>query len=511
MAFIEAKDYRFFYPDEVAPAVFVEQMEIKQGTITLLVGPSGCGKTTLLRKLAGETGIRGREEGSLINQAKGCAYVWQNPDNQIVTDRVSYEIVFGLENIGMEQQQMKRRLAEVISSFGLENLVMRDTMTLSGGEKQLLNIASGLAMNPELMILDEPTSQLDPVAARRIYDLIRQINEEFGVTIVIAEQRLEDLVAFVDEVLCMADGKIEKMGEPRTIQSQLKGTIFEEFLPSYLKLEDGLLTKKEARIWFEQNYESAVFPDGKEEKIERKQTSSQDFSLKNISFRYEKKSPDVLKETKGRFAANTISCLVGGNGSGKTTLLRLMARQFRPYHGKMSSVNFSYLPQNPMYLLLEETVQKEWDKMSQCSKDLFLRFGLEGLKKRNPQDLSGGEKQRLALCVALGKEADYYFLDEPTKGMDAKSKKIFGEVLKEWTKKEKSIVMVSHDMEFTAKYADEISLLYQGEIIVQCPVREFMEENQFYTTGMNRVTRRVNPHIITIEDVKKYAKRKNSQ
>ena len=155
MAFIEAKDYRFFYPDEVTPAVSVEQMEIKQGTITLLVGPSGCGKTTLLRKLAGETGIRGREEGSLTNQAKGCAYVWQNPDNQIVTDRVSYEIVFGLENIGMEQQQMKRRLAEVISSFGLENLVTRDTMTLSGGEKQLLNIASGLAMNPELMILDE--------------------------------------------------------------------------------------------------------------------------------------------------------------------------------------------------------------------------------------------------------------------------------------------------------------------------------------------------------------------
>ena len=188
-----------------------------------------------------------------------------------------------------------------------------------------------------------------------------------------------------------------------------------------------------------------------------------------------------------------------------------MAGQFRPYHGKMSSVNFSYLPQNPMYLLLEETVQKEWDKMSQCSKELFLRFGLEELKKRNPQDLSGGEKQRLALCVALGKEADYYFLDEPTKGMDAKSKKIFGELLKEWTKMEKSIVMVSHDMEFTAKYADEISLLYQGEIIVQCPVREFMEENQFYTTGMNRVTRRVNPHIITIEDVKKYAKRKNSQ
>ena len=492
MAFIEAKDYRFFYPDEVTPAVSVEQMEIKQGTITLLVGPSGCGKTTLLRKLAGETGIRGREEGSLTNQAKGCAYVWQNPDNQIVTDRVSYEIVFGLENIGMEQQQMKRRLAEVISSFGLENLVTRDTMTLSGGEKQLLNIASG-------------------VAARRIYDLIRQINEEFGVTIVIAEQRLEDLVAFVDEVICMADGKIEKIGEPRTIQSRLKDTIFEEFLPSYLQLEDGLLTKKEARIWFEENYKSTVLPDVDEEKIERKQTSSQDFSLKNIWFRYEKKSPDVLKETKGRFAANTISCLVGGNGSGKTTLLRLMAGQFRPYHGKMSSVNFSYLPQNPMYLLLEETVQKEWDKMSQCSKELFLRFGLEELKKRNPQDLSGGEKQRLALCVALGKEADYYFLDEPTKGMDAKSKKIFGEVLKEWTKKEKSIVMVSHDMEFIAKYADEISLLYQGEIIVQCPVREFMEENQFYTTGMNRVTRRVNPHIITIEDVKKYAKRKNSQ
>ena len=501
MAFIEAKDYRFFYPDEVEPAVFVEQMEIKQGTITLLVGPSGCGKTTLLRKLAGETGIRGREEGSLTNQAKGCAYVWQNPDNQIVTDRVSYEIVFGLENIGMEQQQMKRRLAEVISSFGLENLVMRDTMTLSGGEKQLLNIASGLAMNPELMILDEPTSQLDPVAARRIYDLIRQINEEFGVTIVIAEQRLEDLVAFVDEVLCMAHGKIEKIGEPRTIQAQLKGTIFEEFLPSYLKLEDRLLTKKEARIWFEGNYESAVFTDGEEEKIERKQTSSQDFSLKNISFRYEKKSPDVLKETKGRFAANTISCLVGGNGSGKTTLLRLMARQFRPYHGKMSSVNFSYLPQNPMYLLLEETGQKEWDKMSQCSKNLFLRFGLEGLKKRNPQDLSGGEKQRLALCVALGKEADYYFLDEPTKGMDREHSRKFGELLRKLTDQGKTIFIVSHDLEFCAEYADRVGMMFDGKIEGIDEPSKFFAQNYFYTTECAKITRDFEKVIILPQEV----------
>ncbi len=510
MAFIEAKDYRFYYPEQVEPAIDLSYCHIPQGTICLLAGPSGCGKTTFLRQLAKENGLQGREEGTLTNRAEGIAYVWQEPENQIVTDSVSYEIVFGMENQGMPAEQMRRRLAEVVTAFGLEDLVTRDTMALSGGEKQILNVASSLAMNPELMILDEPTSQLDPVAAARLYALLHQINEELGVTIVIAEQRLEDIVPLADQMICMKEGRIVAAGDPRMVFDRIRGTECEEFFPSYMQLGENLLTKKEARIWLEKHYRSQERGEDKPHAESGDLDKAADtIVLKRVYFRYGKKEKDVLDSCSVKFPKRKRTCLVGGNGSGKTTLLRLLAGHLAPYQGKMlpKMLQTSYLPQNPSYLFLEESVRAECDTMTEKGRELAQQFGLTSLLDRHPSDLSGGEKQRLALCRVLGKEAELFLLDEPTKGLDAGFKRILGELLHEMVKKGKTVLFVSHDMEFAARHADEIAFLYQGQIVIQTEARVFFEENQFYTTSMNRVARRVNPHIITLEDVAYYAEK----
>lgn len=510
MAFIEAENYRFYYGEQIEPAVAIQQCQFAQGTISLLAGPSGCGKTTFLRQLAREQDLQGREEGHLVNRAKGTAYVWQDPDNQIVTDTVSYEIMFGMENKGVPVNQMRRRLAEIVTVFGLEELAERNTMELSGGEKQLLNVASSLFMNPELILLDEPASQLDPVAAVRLYDLLRRINEELGVTIVIAEQRLEDLVPLVDQMICMEEGRILAAGEPQQVFTQVRGTECETWFPATMRLSDGLLTKKEARLWFEENYRPKDRKLEKSDRREWKPEKQQDLLvIKDLYFRYEKKERDILRSCCGGFPRGEITCLAGGNGSGKTTLLRLIAGQIRPYHGRLrpASLSTAYLPQNPSYLLLEETVQAEWEAMTEKGRKLAERFLLTSLGDRHPSDLSGGEKQRLALSLVLGQEAELYLLDEPTKGMDAGAKQIFGKVLQEMTAEKKTIVIVSHDMEFAARYVNRMALLYQGQIVLQTEAREFFEENHFYTTSINRVARRVSPHIITIGDVEAYAEK----
>lgn len=510
MVFIEAENYQFYYPEQIEAAISIEHCRIYQGAVCLIAGPSGCGKTTFLRQLAGISGIQGEQKGILVNHAKETAYVWQDIENQIVTDTVRYEILFGMENKGMPQNQMKRRLAEVVTAFGLEELAGRNTMDLSGGEKQLLNVASSLAMNPDLIILDEPTSQLDPVAAVRLFDLLRRINEELGVTILIAEQRLEDLVPLADQMICMEAGEIVADGRPCDVLSKVFSTESESLFPAYMRMAPGILTKKDARLWFESHYQAREETAcAKKSLCGNRRTES--VVIKKLCFRYEKKGKNILNECSAILPAGKTTCLLGGNGSGKTTLLRLLDRQIYACRGKIlpDSVRTSYLPQNPVWLFLEESVQAECAVMTEQGQKLVNRFGLSRMMHRHPLDLSGGEKQRLALAHVLGKEAEMYLLDEPTKGLDAKMKCILGEVIGSLAVKGKTVLIVSHDMEFIAHYADQICFLYEGQIVVQTDTRDFFEENQYYTTSINRVARRVSPHIITIEDVEHYAEKSN--
>lgn len=451
MAFIEAEDYRFFYPEQTEPALDVSHFSVEKGSFVLLTGPSGSGKTTLLRQLAKETMLQGRTVGNLECQAERCAYVWQNPDSQIVTDRVEYEIVFGLENMGMQKEQMQRRLAEVVTFFGLEELAGRDTMNLSGGEMQTVNVAAGVAGNPDLLLLDEPTSQLDPVAARKLYELLRQINEELGVTIVLAEQRLEDVVLLADQMGVMCEGKMIAQGTPAQVYDRVSQSEAICYFPSYMRLYHEWsgtgqcpLSMKEVRQWFEAEFIVRT-PDESSEKKEEQTENTDTILCRNLFFRYEKNLPDVLNECSCEFSKGRITCLAGGNGSGKTTLLEVLAGRYRPYHGRIKNrpEKCSVLPQQPSYLFLKDTVEKECRNAPERTQELLRRFGMACLMKRNPADLSGGEMERLGLSLVLGQEADMYLLDEPSKGLDFQAKNILGEVLQEMKREGKTILVMS--------------------------------------------------------------------
>lgn len=453
-----------------------------------------------------QSGWEGREEGVLCNHAHQTSYVWQNPEGQIVTDRVEYEIIFGLENMGMTKERMRRRLAEIVTNFGLEDLMKRDTMDLSGGEKQFLNVASCMAMNPQLLLLDEPTSQLDPIAARQLYDMIHHISEEYGTTIIIAEQRLEDIVPFADNMLVMEKGMVVAQGTPRDIYADLRGTKYNAFFPTYMKLFAGrtVLTKKEARLALEQEYAS-------QQEITLPQVEKDEplsfIECRNLSLRFEKNGKDILAKCCCKIPKEQITCLVGGNGSGKTTFLRVLAGLLLPYEGKIKGLpqSMQYLPQNPLYLFMEDTVAGE---LSGIEEELQAPWQLSEFAQRHPEDLSGGERQRLGLCKILSQEAECYLLDEPTKGLDFPMKEILMKRLQELKQHGKTILVVSHDMEFTARLADLVAMMFEGEIVVMERTRDFFEGNQFYTTAMHRIAGQLNSHIIVEEDVNLYAKKK---
>lgn len=453
-----------------------------------------------------QSGWEGREEGVLCNHAHQTSYVWQNPEGQIVTDRVEYEIIFGLENMGMTKERMRRRLAEIVTNFGLEDLMKRDTMDLSGGEKQFLNVASCMAMNPQLLLLDEPTSQLDPIAARQLYDMIHHISEEYGTTIIIAEQRLEDIVPFADNMLVMEKGMVVAQGTPRDIYADLRGTKYNVFFPTYMKLFAGrtVLTKKEARLALEQEYVS-------QQEITLPQVEKDEplsfIECRNLSLRFEKNGKDILAKCCCNIPKEQITCLVGGNGSGKTTFLRVLAGLLLPYEGKIKGLpqSMQYLPQNPLYLFMEDTVAGE---LSGIEEELQAPWQLSEFAQRHPADLSGGERQRLGLCKILSQEAECYLLDEPTKGLDFPMKEILMKRLQELKQHGKTILVVSHDMEFTARLADLVAMMFEGEIVVMERTRDFFEGNQFYTTAMHRIAGQLNSHIIVEEDVNLYAKKK---
>lgn len=445
-----------------------------------------------------------------MNRAERTAYVWQNPASQIVTDRVEYELVFGLENLGMTREEMQRRLAEVVTFFGLEELLDRDTMMLSGGEMQTLNVAAAVAMNPDMLLLDEPTSQLDPVAAKRLYQLLEQIHEELGITIVMAEQRLEDVVGLADCMVIFHEGKCLAAETPQRIWEEVKETEFISFFPSYIQCyqeysenEELLLSKKSVRKWFEESFTENV-----NTAVPTKVLMKEKITAKDLYFRYEKKGRDVLCGCCFEFPLEQIVCLSGGNGSGKSTLLEILSGRFTAYHGRIKKVPESriLLPQQPRYLFLEDSLDYYYQRDRDVA-ELAGYFDIHLLAERHPADLSGGELQRFALSYVLSREADLFLLDEPTKGMDPVNKKRLGTLLKKMTETGKTVIMVSHDMEFAAQYADCMALMFGGKTELVDETQKFFEENQFYTTGMNRVARGVSRHIITQGDVALYAKK----
>ena len=541
MTQFEIKDLSFFYPTRKKQATLDHvSLTIRKGEYVVLCGKSGSGKTTLLRhlktvlsphgKLTGEVRFNGvpLKDVSHRDQAAKIGYVMQNPDDQIVTDKVWHELAFGLESLGTDQKTMRSRVAEMACYFGIQDWFHRDVANLSGGQKQLLNLASIMAMQPEVLILDEPTSQLDPIAASDFLNTVRKINIELGTTVIITEHRLEDIFPYADRAVVMEHGKVVADNTPRNIGSLLWEQQSEMFaaMPTPVRVFYGAsgdgscpLTVREGRNWL-----SGIFPETPQNvslppEPERPEGEELALSLNELWFRYEKNSRDVLRGVSAEVPKGSMFAIVGGNGAGKSTTLKAVCGICKPYRGKVKVFGkpvekykanelfqncLSMLPQDPKSLFVKKTVREDLAEMTK-DKDEITRISevceITALLDSHPYDLSGGEQQRAALAKVLLTNPRLLLLDEPTKGIDSFFKEKLALVLRKLTEQGITIVMVSHDVEFCARYADLVTMFFDGQMVTTDTPRRFFGSNSFYTTAANRMSRCVFHQAVTAEDV----------
>ena len=536
MAKSVVRDLSFTYPNGKHKALDGVSFDVREGEFVLVVGRSGCGKSTLLRSLkpllaphgerTGEILFDGRSVDSLTEreQAERIGFVFQHPDDQIVTDKVWHELAFGLESLGLNRSVMRARAAEMASYFKLDSVFMKDVSELSGGQKQLVNLASVMAMKPDLLILDEPTSQLDPIAASDFLATVKKLNTELGITVILSEHRLEEAMPFADRVLVMEEGRVSVFDEPRKAGRRLFETGSDMFhaMPTALKLSCALsrdetaLTVNEGRsMLLSMGLTPKMLPG-----TERKEERFALFTAKEVFFRFTRDGADILDGLDISLYSNEIFGIVGANGAGKTTLLNMISGKLVPYRGKLTvkdrrlkgrfsarDEGISHLPQDPRVVFTQDTVRQELESVSEDIKDVVSLMELEGLLDMNPYDLSGGEQQRAAIAKVLLNEPKLLLLDEPTKGMDAAMKRVLGSKLLSLKEKGISILLVTHDVEFCAEYADRVGFMFRGSIVAENTAREFFSENTFYTTAANRIARDIYKNALTCEEVTALAKR----
>ena len=521
----------FRYPERERIVLNDVCLTVRRGEFVTLCGPSGCGKTTLLRHLKPSTVPHGTRSGAVLfedtplesltvqDAAAKIGFVLQSPENQIVTDKVWHELAFGLESLGHSTSDIRLRVAEMASFFGIQDWFHKNVGELSGGQKQLLALASIMALQPTALILDEPTSQLDPIAAGEFLSTVGKINRELGVTVILTEHRLEEAFPLSDRAIVMDEGRIIADGTPEEAGLLLRERGHGMFLamPTPMRIWAGVpneypcpVTVREGRDWL------SLFPDNDISAVPETPAKSHGraaISLKDIWFKYEKDAPDIVKGVSFAAHYGELTAILGGNGTGKTTTLSLIAGLNAPYRGKVITDGKAFtLPQNPQSLFVEKTVREDLleilserklpkDEKNKRLADMVKLCRLDGLLDSHPYDLSGGEQQRAALAKVLLLQPSILLLDEPTKGLDAEFKQIFAAILRKLTMAGVAVVMVSHDVEFCAEYADRCALFFDGGIVTEDTPREFFSGNSFYTTAANRMSRAVLPEAVTANDV----------
>lgn len=541
MAHLHIQNLTFQYPAASRPSLTDVNLEVNRGEYVLLCGQSGSGKTTLLRHLksvltpygsrSGEVFLNGTLLSQLdqMTQASKIGFVMQNPDDQIVTDKVWHELAFGLESLGTNPNTMRLRVAEMASFFGIQSWFHRDVATLSGGQKQLLNLASIMAMQPEVLVLDEPTSQLDPIAAADFLNTVRKINIELGTTIIITEHRLEDIYANADRVVVMEQGRIIANDSPRNVGAHLYRENHRLFsaLPVPVRVfyeanGDGKcpLTVREGRNWLTSSFDGIPLttaeptPEPPIGKI-----ADPALRIRSAWFRYEKDTPDILRDVSFAVPEGKLFAIVGGNGSGKSTTLKTLCGICKPYRGTVEVFGkpirsykngslyrncISMLPQDPKSLFVKSTLGEDLREMCRVEEkiaEIASVCHVDHLLTSHPHDLSGGEQQRGALAKVLLTDPKILLLDEPTKGLDSFFKLQFAKILEKLKEKGITIVMVSHDVEFCAEYADLVSMFFDGQLITTDTPGRFFGQNSFYTTAANRMSRCVFRNAVTAGQV----------
>ena len=527
------KNVSFAYPEQEKKALRNISFKVNQGEFLILCGPSGCGKSTLLRHLKtcltphgvlmGEILFDGKalNEVDERTQSQEIGFVLQSPENQVVTDKVWHELAFGLESLGYDTPTIRRRVAEVAAFFGIENWFYKNVTDLSGGQKQLLSLASVMAMNPKILVLDEPTAQLDPIAAADFLALLGKINRELGITVILTEHRLEEAFPFATRVIVMEKGEIVCDDAPEKVGLHLRDCDSGMFLamPTAMRVWAGVetslfcpLTVRDGSDFLTaRNKEKEILPIEEEQK----HIYSDEITLQcdEIWFRYEKELPDVVKGFSINLHKGEFYAILGGNGAGKTTSLKVISGLQSAYRGTVTANGkVGMLPQNPQALFVKRTVREDLyealrgvkinkeEKDNQVARVVAL-CGLSDFLDRHPYDISGGEQQRTALAKVLLTAPDILLLDEPTKGFDAEFKVAFAEILNNLTSQGVTVLMVSHDVTFCAEYAHRCGMFFDGNIVAEGTPREFFSGNSFYTTPANRMARHLIPDAVTVDDI----------
>lgn len=527
---IKIKNLIFSYPNSEKTALNDINLTINQGEFVTICGKSGCGKSTLLRHLKPILTPHGKTSGEIYfdgksiydlsdrEQAENIGFVMQNPDNQIVTDKVWHELVFGLESLGINSAEIRSKAAEMASFFGIQNWFYENVTNLSGGQKQILNLASVMVMNPTLLLLDEPSSQLDPISAHDFFTMLERINTELGVTIILSEHNLSEVFPLSDKVVVMEDGKITAENTPYKIGEELKQKSMFAALPTPTKIYYSLgnnsgncpITIRDGHKWLEKQQINEHF----EFKAEKNRINTEPIlELKDVWFRYEKNSDDILKGLSFKVHENEFYAIVGGNGVGKSTALSVISKINKPYRGKVfinDDTKVAVMPQNPQSLFLKKSVLEElYDAVFDVEKEkrkneieyVIKLCELDNLLENHPYDLSGGEQQRVALAKMLLRKPDLLVLDEPTKGLDACFKRKLATILKSLQKNGMTVLMVTHDIEFCAEYADICAMFFDGKIVSEAPPRKFFAENNFYTTSAKRMADGIIENAVLDKDI----------
>ena len=533
MDVLQIKNLTFRYPEAECAALSDVTLSVSAGEFAVICGESGCGKSTLLKLLKREVAPYGEQSGEIVIDgvastaweeraaAAEIGFVLQDPDAQIVTDTVWHELAFGLENLGLDTQTIRRRCAEMANYFGIEDWFDKKTAALSGGQKQLLNLAAVMVMQPKILLLDEPTAQLDPIAASNFIATLQKLNRELGLTVLLVEHRLEEVLPVADRVILLNGGHVEYVGVPRKLSEHFRRVPAHPLLcgmPTAMRVFHALeqtgaapLTVREGRAFITEHYDNqtAALP-----QAVYQHTPDVAMELRDVWFRYDKPLPDVLKGLSLTVYRGEHFCLLGGNGVGKSTALGVIAGLQKPYRGQVRMAGkplsvyaktalyrhgVALLPQNPQTVFLEKTVGEDLretckvmgytaEESEQRIADVCRKLGIEQLTGAHPFDLSGGEQQRAALAKMLLLQPQVLLLDEPTKGIDANAKQALAALLDE-LKRDMTIITVTHDVEFAAQAADRCGMMFGGELTSTDTPCCFFAENNFYTTAANRMSR----------------------